>query len=79
MRYPERHDGGNACLGLVIASFLTIPAYCGLAAGIWFAVGRLTSWRLTYWQVLGMVLIVAGVAGAIITLVGLRKKKGSIS
>ncbi len=77
MRYAERRDG-NACLGLVIASFLTIPAYCGLAAGIWFAVGRLTSWRLTYWQVLGMVLIVATVAGAIIALVGLRRKKGSI-
>ncbi len=71
-------EAGNPCRGLVIAGLLTIPAYCGLAAGIWFAVERLTSWRLTYWQVLGMVLIVAGVAGAIITLVGLRKKKGSM-
>ncbi len=40
--------------------------------------GRLTSWRLTYWQVLGMVLIIGAVAGAIIALVGLRKKKGSM-
>ncbi len=38
-----------------------------------------TSWRLTYWQVLGMVLMVATVAGAIIAIVGLRRKKGSIS
>ncbi len=71
-------ETGNPCRGLVIASFLTLPTYAGLAAGIWFAVGRFTSWRLTYWQVLGMVLMVATVAGAIIALVGLRKK-GSIS
>ncbi len=71
-------ETGNPCRGLVIAGLLTIPAYCGLAAGIWFAVERLTSWRLTYWQVLGMVLMVATVAGAIIALVGLRRKKGSI-
>ncbi len=71
-------ETGNPCRGLVIAAGLCIPAYCGLAAGLWFAVGRLTSWRLTYWQVLGMVLIIGAVAGAIIALVGLRKKKGSM-
>ena len=72
-------EQGNPCRGLVIAAGLCLPAYAGLAAGVWLAVRRFTPWPLTYCQVLGMVLMVAGVAGAIIAIVGLRRKKGSIS
>ena len=71
-------EQGNPCRGLVIAAGLCIPAYAIFSAGVWLAVRRFTPWPLSYWQVLGIVLTMATVAGAIIALVGLRKK-GSIS